>query len=45
MPELNSDLFEKIRNHFINKYKHIVDGDDNFENNIEYFFLNLNNIC
>ena len=37
MPELNSDLFEKIRNHFINKYKHIVDGNSELENNIEYF--------
>lgn len=37
MPELNSDLFEKIRNHFVNKYKHIVDGDNELENNIEYF--------
>ena len=37
MPDLNPDLFGKIRNHFFNKYKHIVDGDNELENNIEYF--------
>lgn len=35
--ELNQDLFSKIRNHFTNKYKHIVDGDNDFENKLEYF--------
>lgn len=34
---LNPDLFDKIRNHFTNKYKHIVDGDNDFENKLEYF--------
>ena len=34
---LNPDLFEKIRNHFSNKYKHIVDGNNDFVNKLEYF--------
>ncbi len=34
---LNPDLFDKIKNHFKNKYKHIVDGDDDFINKLEYF--------
>ena len=34
---LNQDLFGKIKNHFTNKYKHIVDGDNDFENKLEYF--------
>lgn len=35
--ELNSDLFDKIKNHFRNKYKHIVDGENEFTNKLEYF--------
>ncbi len=34
---LNPDLFDKIKNHFRNKYKHIVDGDNDFTNKLEYF--------
>ena len=34
---LNSDLFDKVKNHFRNKYKHIVDGSNDFENKLEYF--------
>ena len=34
---INKELFEKIRNHFWAKYKYIVDGNSDFENNIEYF--------
>lgn len=34
---LNKDLFEKIKNHFTNKYKHIIDGENEFVNNLEYF--------
>lgn len=34
---LNSDLFGKIRNHFSNKYKHIVDGYNDLVNKLEYF--------
>lgn len=34
---LNKELFEKIRNHFWAKYKYIIDGNSDFENNIEYF--------
>lgn len=36
-PELNSDLFNKIQNHFSNKYKHIVDGYNDLINKLEYF--------
>lgn len=34
---LNPDLFEKIENHFKNKYKHIVDGYSDLINKLEYF--------
>lgn len=34
---LNSDLFSKIKTHFQHKYKHIVDGDGDFVNSLEYF--------
>ncbi len=34
---LNPDLFDKIKNHFSNKYKHIVDGNNDFVNKLEYF--------
>ena len=34
---LNSDLFDKIKNHFDNKYKNIVDGNDDLINKLEYF--------
>lgn len=37
IPELNSDLFNKIQNHFSNKYKHIVDGYNDLVNKLEYF--------
>lgn len=37
IPELNSDLFGKIKIHFSNKYKHIVDGENDFRNKLEYF--------
>ena len=30
-------MFDKIRNHFSNKYKHIVDGYDDLVNKLEYF--------
>lgn len=36
-PKLNSDLFNKIQNHFSNKYKHIVDGYNDLVNKLEYF--------
>ena len=36
-PELNSDLFNKIQNHFSNKYKHIFDGYNDLVNKLEYF--------
>ena len=35
--ELNPDLFDKVKNHFRNKYKHIVDGSNDFINKLEYF--------
>ncbi|MBQ8458856.1 DUF2971 domain-containing protein [bacterium] len=34
---LNPDLFDKVKNHFRNKYKHIVDGSNDFVNKLEYF--------
>lgn len=34
---LNPDLFDKVKAHFRNKYKHIVDGDNDFVNKLEYF--------
>ena len=34
---LNADLFGKIKNHFDNKYKNIVDGNDDLINKLEYF--------
>lgn len=37
IPELNADLFGKIKTHFSNKYKHIVDGENDFRNKLEYF--------
>ena len=37
IPELNPDLFGKIKTHFSNKYKHIVDGETDFRNKLEYF--------
>ncbi len=37
IPELNPDLFGKIKTHFSNKYKHIVDGENDFHNKLEYF--------
>lgn len=37
IPELNSDLFGKIKIHFSNKYKHIIDGENDFRNKLEYF--------
>ena len=35
--DLNPDLFDKVKNHFRNKYKHIVDGSNDFINKLEYF--------
>lgn len=34
---LNADLFNKIKNHFDNKYKNIVDGNSDLTNKLEYF--------
>ena len=34
---LNADLFGKIKKHFDNKYKNIVDGNDDLINKLEYF--------
>ena len=36
-PNLNADLFNKIKNHFDNKYKNIVDGNNDLTNKLEYF--------
>ena len=34
---LNKDLFDKIKNHFDNKYKNIIDGHYDLTNKLEYF--------
>ena len=34
---LNSDLFDKIKNHFKNKYRYIVDGSNDLVDKLEYF--------
>lgn len=34
---LNPEVLNKIKIHFNSKYKHIVDGNDNFSGNLEYF--------
>ena len=34
---LEQDIFSKIKNHFISKYKHIVDGDTDSKIELEYF--------
>ena len=41
MPELNADLFSKIKEHFYNKYKNIIDGDDSFNNKYEYYTISF----
>lgn len=34
---LETDVFEKIKNHFISKYKHIIDGEIDSKIELEYF--------
>lgn len=41
MKELNPELFSKIKEHFYNKYKNIVDGDDSFLNKYEYYTISF----
>ena len=41
MPELNADLFSKTKEHFYNKYKNIIDGDDSFNNKYEYYTISF----
>ncbi len=36
-PNLETDIFEKIKNHFISKYKHIIDGEIDSKIELEYF--------
>ncbi|MBE7712476.1 MAG: DUF2971 domain-containing protein [Cyanobacteria bacterium SIG26] len=35
--ELNPNLFAKVKNHFTNKYRHIINGNNDFVNKLEYF--------
>ena len=35
--DLNKNLFDKIESHFKNKYRHIVDGNGDLVNKLEYF--------
>ena len=32
IPQLNPELFSRIKEHFYKKYKNIIDGDDSFLN-------------
>ena len=41
IPSLNSDLFSKIKDYFYNKYKNIINGDDNFINKYEYYTISF----
>lgn len=41
MKALNPELFSKIKEHFYNKYKNIVDGDDSFHNKYEYYTISF----
>ncbi|MBQ7126103.1 DUF2971 domain-containing protein, partial [bacterium] len=34
---LNPNLFAKVKNHFTNKYRHIINGNNDFVNKLEYF--------
>lgn len=36
-PNLETEVFEKIKNHFISKYKHIIDGEIDSKIELEYF--------
>ncbi len=40
-PELNQELFSKIKEYFYKKYKNIIDGDDNFLNKYEYYTISF----
>lgn len=41
MPELNRDLFSKIKEHFYHRYKNIIDGDDSSGNKYEYYTISF----
>ena len=41
MPNLNSELFSKIKEYFYKKYKNIIDGNDNFTNKYEYYTISF----
>lgn len=41
MPGLNLELFSKVKEHFSNKYKNIINGDDNFDNKYEFYTISF----
>lgn len=41
MKELNTELFSKIKEHFYNRYKNIIDGDDSFNNKYEFYTISF----
>lgn len=41
MPDLNPELFSKVKEHFYNKYKNIINGDDNFDNKYEFYTISF----
>lgn len=41
MPNLNRELFGRIKEHFYSKYKNIVNGDDDFNHKYEYYTISF----
>lgn len=41
MPNLNQDLFKRIKSHFHTKYTNIISGADNFDNKYEYYTISF----
>lgn len=41
MPELNKQLFAKIKEHFYTKYTNIINGSDDFEHKFEYYTISF----
>lgn len=41
MPNLNQELFKRIKSHFHTKYTNIISGADNFDNKYEYYTISF----
>lgn len=41
MPQLNIDLFKKVKEHFHTKYTNIISGTDSFNNKYEYYTISF----